>query len=93
LLGTLGLQLLDALLRRVQRQPQAHGALHQQISRISLQGHGLTDQGIGYGILGVGAGLAQSGQKLLKLVTFCGVHGESPSWLADGLKQAIMGLH
>jgi hypothetical protein len=77
LLGTLGLQLLDAPLRRVQRQAQAHGALHQQIRRIGLQGHGLTDQGIGRGILGVGAGLAQGGQKLLKLVTFCGVHGEN----------------
>jgi hypothetical protein len=75
LLRALRLQLLNADLRCIQGHAQTHGTLHQQVRRIGLACNRLADEVVGHRVFGLCAGLAQSGQKLLKLVTFCGVHG------------------
>jgi hypothetical protein len=75
LLRALRFQLLDAGLRCIEGHAQAHGTLHQQVRRIGLACDRLADEFVGHRFFGVCAGLAQSAQKLLQLVTFCGVHG------------------
>jgi hypothetical protein len=77
LLRALRFQLRDAGLRGIQRQAQTHGPLHQQIRRVGLRPESFADKAIGRGVFRVGTGLAQSTQKLLQLVTFRGVHGET----------------
>jgi hypothetical protein len=75
LLRALRFQLLDAGLRCIDGHAQTHGPLYQQVRCIRLACDRLTDEVVGHRVFGVCAGLAQSGQKLLKLVTFCGIHG------------------
>jgi hypothetical protein len=89
----LRLQLRQSGLGGVQRQLQGQAALHQPIRRIGLLRQRIADQAFGQGVLGHTALLAQSSQKLLQLVAFLGGHGQVPSWVADGLKPAIMGSH
>jgi hypothetical protein len=69
------LQQAQAGVGGIQRQLQRQAALHQQVRGIGLLGQRVADQAIGQHIFGLGALLAQSGQKLLELVTFLGGHG------------------
>jgi hypothetical protein len=87
----LRLQCGQAGLSGIQRQLQRQAALYQQVGGIGLLSQGVADQAIGQRIFGLGAVLAQSGQKLLELVAFLGVHEQVPSWVADGRALKIMG--
>jgi hypothetical protein len=87
----LRLQQAQAGMGGIQRQLQRQAALHQQVGGIGLLRQRVADQAVGQRIFGLGALLAQSGQKLLELVTFLGGHGQVPSWVADGLALTIMG--